>query len=107
VLRELLRDKLPASILRRKKEGFDIPTHHWFRSVLKPLLTDVLTERAVRETGLFQWEPLRHMMDDHFTRRANYGYHLWGLLILFLWMRHWKIEMPAATRENLAWAGRN
>ncbi len=106
LLRELMRDKLPPSILARKKEGFDIPTHHWFRSVLKPLLTDVLTEQNVRRTGLLQWEPLRRMMDDHFARRANYGYHLWGLLILFLWMRHWKMETGAESgREHLAWSG--
>ena len=25
-------------------------------------------------------------------RRANLGYHLWGLMILFLWMKHWNIQ---------------
>ena len=28
---------------------------------------------------------------DHLNRRRNYGYHLWGLLTLFLWIRQWKI----------------
>jgi hypothetical protein len=27
------------------------------------------------------------MMQDHFARRANLGYPLWGLLIFFLWYR--------------------
>ena len=30
----------------------------------------------------------------HLERRANLGYHLWGLLILLLWMKRWKIEPP-------------
>jgi asparagine synthase (glutamine-hydrolysing) len=25
-------------------------------------------------------------------RRANLGYHLWGLLILFLWIKQWNIQ---------------
>ena len=36
LLRELMRDKLPASVLHRKKEGFDIPAHEWLRGVLRP-----------------------------------------------------------------------
>ena len=39
-LLKLMKDKLPQAILGRKKEGFDIPAHDWFRSVLKPLLLD-------------------------------------------------------------------
>jgi len=31
VLRELMRGRLPQSILRRKKVGFDIPAHEWLR----------------------------------------------------------------------------
>ncbi|HUS06481.1 MAG TPA: asparagine synthase (glutamine-hydrolyzing), partial [Bryobacteraceae bacterium] len=40
ILRELMKDKLPPSILTRKKEGFDIPAHDWCRGVLKPLLLE-------------------------------------------------------------------
>jgi asparagine synthase (glutamine-hydrolysing) len=33
-------------------------------------------------------------------RRANLGYHLWGLMILFLWMKQWRIQStPASTRK--------
>ena len=33
ILKELMRGKLPECVLRRKKSGFDIPTHDWFRGV--------------------------------------------------------------------------
>jgi asparagine synthase (glutamine-hydrolysing) len=91
VLRELMRDKLPRSVITRPKEGFDIPTHKWFRGVLKPLLLDCVNERAVRETGLFHWSAVERVMDDHLARRANYGYHLWGLLTFFLWRNRWNV----------------
>lgn len=92
VLRELMRDKLPASVLARKKEGFDIPAHKWFRGALRPMMEEVLSERAVRETGLFRAEAVERVKRDHVERRANLGYPLWGLLMLFLWMKEWKIE---------------
>ena len=32
---------------------------------------------------------------QHLERRANLGYHLWGLMILFLWMKRWRIQTAA------------
>ena len=92
LLRELMKEKLPPAIVRRKKVGFDIPIHDWFRSVLKPLLLDTLTERAVKETQIFRWEAVQSVIKRHLERRDNLGYHLWGLLVLFLWIKRWNIQ---------------
>lgn len=92
ILRELMRDKLPPAVLTRPKEGFDIPAHRWFRGPLRPMAEDVLSADAVRRTGLFRAEAVDRIKADHFRRRANYGYQLWGLLTLFLWMKRWNIQ---------------
>ncbi|MDX2267469.1 MAG: asparagine synthase (glutamine-hydrolyzing) [Bryobacter sp.] len=94
VLRELMKDKLPASVLQRPKQGFDIPTHHWFRTILKPLLLATVNEKAVQASGVFAWPAVSNLLEQHLERRANHGYSLWGLLTLFLWMKQWKIEIP-------------
>jgi asparagine synthase (glutamine-hydrolysing) len=100
ILRRLMQDKLPESVLTRKKEGFDIPAHHWFRTVLKPMLLDVLTPAAIRQSGVFQSGAIERIVNDHLQRRANYGYHLWGLLTLFLWMRRWQVRAGALPRSS-------
>ena len=87
--------KLPASVLNRKKTGFDIPTHDWFRGVLQGLLMDTVTPEAVRATGIFDARAIETLIRDHMERRINAGYHLWGLLTLFLWMKRWKVEVRA------------
>ncbi|MBM3753751.1 MAG: asparagine synthase (glutamine-hydrolyzing) [Acidobacteria bacterium] len=89
ILKETMRGKIPDSVLTRKKEGFDIPAHDWFRGILKPLLYDTLTPQAIRESGLFREGAVEKVLADHVARRANYGYHLWGLLMLFLWKKQW------------------
>ena len=94
VLKELMRGKLPDSVIRRRKEGFDIPAHDWFRGPLRELLLDTVNETAVRDTGLFRWEAVKRVLEDHLERRRNLGYHLWGLLTLLLWMKRWKIDGP-------------
>jgi len=95
LLKELMRDKLPRPILVRSKEGFDIPAHDWFRSVLRPLLMDTLNRETVEATGFFRWSAVEDVLRRHMERRANLGYHLWGLLTLFLWMKRWKVQAPA------------
>lgn len=99
VLRHLMRNKLPAHVLNRKKEGFDIPAHDWLRGVLRPMLLDTLTRESVEESNLFSWNAVEQILHDHLNRRANLGYHLWGLLTLFLWMKRWGIQSSPVEAE--------
>jgi asparagine synthase (glutamine-hydrolysing) len=94
LLRELMRGKLPEAVLKRGKTGFDIPAHDWFRGPLRALLIETLTPEAVRATGIFDAKAIQSLISDHMERRINAGYHLWGLLTLFLWMKRWKVEIP-------------
>jgi asparagine synthase (glutamine-hydrolysing) len=100
VLKELMRGKLPDAILNRKKTGFDIPTHDWFRGSLRGLLEDALSDGAVAWTTLFHEPAIRATIRDHMERRINAGYHLWGLLTLFLWMKRWKVAIPEPMDAN-------
>jgi asparagine synthase (glutamine-hydrolysing) len=92
LLRHLMKDKLPQSILTKKKQGLDIPVHDWLRGHLKPLLMDTLNQKAVEETGILYWPHVESVIQMHMERKANYGYHLWGMLMLFLWIRQWNIQ---------------
>jgi asparagine synthase (glutamine-hydrolysing) len=96
VLRRLMKGRLPNSTLRRPKVGFDIPIHDWFRGALKPLLLDTLCEDAVSSSKLFRWTAVERLLREHLERRVNWGYHLWGLVILLIWMKRWRIELPSA-----------
>ncbi|HEX7285318.1 MAG TPA: asparagine synthase (glutamine-hydrolyzing), partial [Candidatus Angelobacter sp.] len=95
VLKELMKGKLPESTLRRKKIGLDIPAHDWLRGPLRTLLEDTLSDGASRYGEVFRTAAVRECVRAHMERRSNLGYHLWGLMILFLWMRKWRIQAPA------------
>ncbi|HEX8818158.1 MAG TPA: asparagine synthase (glutamine-hydrolyzing) [Terriglobales bacterium] len=102
ILKELMRRHLPASVLQRKKVGFDIPAHDWLRGCLRPLMMEVLLQGASEHSALFRRDAIESHIHDHLERRANIGYHLWGLMVLFLWMKKWNIQ-TAASRESTAW----
>jgi len=93
VLKELMRDKLPRAILNRKKIGFDIPAHQWLRGPLRGLLEDSLQFGLSQYGQLFRRDGIELLKKRHFQRDINVGYHLWGLLILFLWMKRWQVRI--------------
>jgi asparagine synthase (glutamine-hydrolysing) len=90
-----MQDKLPVSTLRRKKLGLDIPAHDWFRGPLRPLLEGTLAEGISQYSDLFRADAVRGYLKAHMERQANLGFHLWGLMILFLWMKKWRIQLQA------------
>jgi asparagine synthase (glutamine-hydrolysing) len=102
ILKELMRDKLPPSVLRRKKVGFDIPAHEWLRGCLRELMRDVLLDGSSDRSALFRRDVIETYIRQHNDRQINVGYHLWGLMILFLWMKRWGIQ-AAASRETSVW----
>ncbi len=98
ILRHLMHGKLPAAILNRKKIGFDIPAHDWFRGPLRPLLEEAVAFASAEHGDFFQIPEIEACMQAHIERRANLGYHLWGLMTLFFWMKKWRIQTRATAR---------
>ncbi len=100
VLKELMRGKLPPAILKRKKIGFDIPAHEWLRGPLRELLEEALAWGVAEHGAVFSRARIEAAAREHQERRANVGYHLWGLMILFLWMRRWRIQTAPAPAQR-------
>jgi asparagine synthase (glutamine-hydrolysing) len=107
ILRNLMRAKRFPPILNRKKIGFDIPTHDWFRGPLRPLIEEAVAFASAEHGEFFQIARIEAHVQAHLDRRANLGYHLWGLMMLFLWMKKWGIQtrvpaLPAmSARETM------
>jgi asparagine synthase (glutamine-hydrolysing) len=92
LLKQLMAPKLPPAVVRRSKIGFDIPTHDWFRGPLRSLWLETLAGAEAEYPEIFFFDVIRKYTDRHMSRRVNIGYHLWGLMTLFLWMKRWKIQ---------------
>lgn len=92
ILKRLMSGKLPKSILTREKTGFDIPVHDWFRGKLRSLLIETIAEGTAAHSDLFRKDAIDNCVRKHLERKENLGYNLWGLMILFLWMRKWRIQ---------------
>jgi len=100
VLRHLMRNKLPSSVIARPKVGLDIPIHEWFRGPLSGYLLDTLSFSAVQDSGIFAWPVVEQLLNKHLLRQENLGYHLWGLVTLLAWMKRWNVQAPSSAQQS-------
>jgi asparagine synthase (glutamine-hydrolysing) len=89
ILKEAVRDLLPASILDRRKQGFGVPIGVWFRGGLSSLLSDVLTSPRARQRGYFDPRFVNRLVAEHRGGKRDHTLRLWQLLIFELWHREY------------------
>ncbi|MEV7026214.1 asparagine synthase C-terminal domain-containing protein [Kitasatospora sp. NPDC093558] len=87
VLKEAVRDLLPATVTDRPKSGMRVPVQQWLRGPLRDLSGDLLLGRRARERGLFRPDTVRTWMRREGTLLPRQGGKLWLLLTLELWLR--------------------
>ena len=89
LLKRLMRDKLPAEIVQRKKQGFAVPVGAWFAGELAPMLRDVLSRSNVERAGLVDPQLVERLVEDHIAGRVDYRKELWNLFVLHQWSDKW------------------
>jgi len=72
---------LPRDILYRQKMGFAVPLATWFRGPLKDHIRESILGPRLRDTGYFNPEFLKHMVDAHQSGRRDYSALLWTTMM--------------------------
>ncbi len=87
ILRESMKNVLPAPILSRKKMGFPVPIGTWFRGAYSSVIDEyVLSERALSR-GLFDEKFVRSLVTRHQRDGENHAERLWSLVNVEMWLR--------------------
>jgi len=79
---------LPPEVIYRRKEGFSIPIKSWLKGELKDLMLEYLSEKRIRDLGIFNPGYVASMIDDHLHNRENHSHRLWTLILFHLWHDH-------------------
>ena len=85
VLKEAMRNDLPASILARPKKGFGMPVAQWLQQGLRPLVRETLSPDRLRRQGLFSPSDVARLLAEHESGQADHRKLLWTLLMFELW----------------------
>jgi asparagine synthase (glutamine-hydrolysing) len=101
ILRAAMRDVLPKDILSRKKVGFRVPFHAWFRDRLREPLRDMLLGSSAQIAKLCDRTTMQRFFNDHLEGRRNNERILWTLANLELFLQAYKPELDVG-RPTLA-----
>ncbi|HEV2068498.1 MAG TPA: asparagine synthase (glutamine-hydrolyzing) [Acidimicrobiales bacterium] len=85
ILRRVLDRYVPRQLMDGPKMGFDPPLAQWLRGPLRHWAEDHLDERALRDQGILDPEPIRRRWAEHCSGRRNHDYALWTVLMFRTW----------------------
>jgi asparagine synthase (glutamine-hydrolysing) len=88
LLKKALEPFLPPEILYRPKMGFAVPLAQWFRGPLREPVRKAVLGPVLAETGWFDMNYLRRLVEDHQAGRSDYGTPLWTLLMFESFLRN-------------------
>jgi asparagine synthase (glutamine-hydrolysing) len=89
LLKQMMRDKLPAETVRRKKQGFGAPLSAWLAGDLAPFVHETLSRDRIRAGGIFNPDAVDRIVSEHLGRRADHRKKLWSLLVFQMWQDTW------------------
>lgn len=88
VLKNVLHKYVPPHFFDRRKMGFGVPVGEWVRGPLLDWAESLLSESALRSTGILDPTKTRSLWAAHRDRHVNDQYRIWPILMLQAWLLH-------------------
>jgi len=85
ILKKAIHRHLPAMITQRSKKGFGIPISGWLKNELKPILLDTLSKKRIESDGIFNWDFVNQVTQEHLNGKRNNRKQLFSLLMFHFW----------------------
>jgi asparagine synthase (glutamine-hydrolysing) len=87
VLKKAAEGLLPKELVWRRKAGFGAPVRSWTRNALRPMISELLSESAVRERGLFEPSAVAGLIERNLSGREDLSLQVFQLINLEIWFR--------------------
>ena len=85
MLKKTFADKLPASIWRRRKQGFSVPVNRW----LQGDLGDVLLHWLDGDCTPLDSKTIKEQLHQHKKGTSDHGHKLWAIYLYARWRNRW------------------
>lgn len=85
ILRQILYDYVPQSLIERPKVGFGIPIGQWLRGPLREWADSLLQESALEADGYFDAAAVQDIWQAHLCAKRDETAKLWSILMFQAW----------------------
>ena len=76
---------LPRELFDRPKMGFAIPVGDWLRGSLRDWAEDLLSEKKLGDSNVFDVSKIREVWARHLSGGSGLAHQLWTVLIYQSW----------------------
>jgi asparagine synthase (glutamine-hydrolysing) len=85
LLKRIAERWLPRDMIYHRKQGFEAPMGRWLRGPLLPFFDSVVNRAAVEGTGIFDYQAIKRLRDEHVARKSKHSKILFSILSFMLW----------------------
>jgi len=86
ILKEVMKNYLPRSVLEHKKQGFGVPLDSWFRSDLKDYSVSRLLSSDSQLYDFLDMKYVEKIFNNHFMGMRDSSPKIWMLLFMDEWL---------------------
>jgi len=86
ILKEIVYQYVPKSLLDRPKMGFAIPLAHWLQNDLKDIVEEQINQKRIEQDGILNWKEIEKIKAKFYNGKKEYDVKLWYVLMFQMWM---------------------
>lgn len=87
ILKETFKDFVPKELLTASKRGFAVPVGLWLQNELKADLLQTLSREQIEIQGIFNFEYIENILNEHFSSAKNRASEIWTLYVFQNWYK--------------------
>lgn len=85
ILKKILSKYLPTKLFKRPKMGFGVPLNDWLKNQLRDWCDDLLSEKKLKQSGIFNHKSIINNYNDFKKNKANIHSSIWSILNFQSW----------------------
>jgi asparagine synthase (glutamine-hydrolysing) len=89
---------LPPEVVRRPKQGFDVPVDDWLRGPLREMFQESVLNARAPVASYVDQSAAGALFESHRRKTGRHGAVLWSLMVLGRWMTRYLVDEPSAAR---------
>lgn len=89
ILKEIVHQYIPKSLMDRPKMGFAIPLENWLQNDLKEKVFYYLDNEKIEKQNIFNQMFINEIKQDFYSGRKEFTNKLWYILMFQMWYEKW------------------